>query len=62
MITLAEIMEIAETVLRQRSTFALFEMRQVLHAEGRTPEHTHRLHAINEELRTRDALPPRGAQ
>jgi len=58
-ITLADIMEITETVLRQRSTFALFEMRQVLHSEGHAPEHTHRLHAINDELRVRDALPPR---
>jgi hypothetical protein len=60
--TLDEIMTIAETVLRQRSTFALFEMREVLQVEAHTPHHGRRLRVINDELRSRKALPPRSTQ
>ena len=58
MITLDEVMQIAEPLIRQRSTFVLFEMRRVLKAEATTPARARRARAFNDELRAREALPP----
>lgn len=56
MTTLDEINELAEALIRQRSTWALFRMRAILRAEGHTPEHARRLRIVNDELRAREAL------
>jgi len=53
---LDEIAALSEALIRQRSTWALFEMRAVLRLEGRTPEHVWRLKVVNDELWSRDAL------
>jgi hypothetical protein len=55
-ITLQEIAALREALIRQRSTWALFEMRAVLRTEGRTPEDAWRLRIVNDELRVREAL------
>lgn len=51
-----EINELAEALIRQRSTWTLFEMRAVLRAQGTTEAHARRLRIVNDELRARDAL------
>lgn len=55
--TVEEILALPDSVVVQRSTWALFEMRRALLAE--TPssrEYTQRLQLITEELRGRGAL------
>lgn len=61
MITLDEIMQLSEPLIRQRSTYVLLWMRHVLEMEGTTPEHARRARAVNDELRARD-LPRSGSR
>ena len=56
MITLDEITALSEALIRQRSTWGLFEMRAILRSEGYTAEHAQRLRIVNAELRARQAL------
>ena len=56
MITLDAIAALTEALIRQRSTWALFEMRAGLRTEGRSEEHTWRLQIVDDELRARQAL------
>ena len=55
-ITVDEIAALGEALIRQRSTWALFEMRAVLRSEGTTEEHAQRLRVVNDELAAREAL------
>lgn len=47
---------LGEALIRQRSTWVLFEMRAILRAEGTTEGHARQLQIVNDELAARDAL------
>ena len=55
--TTEEVMDMTESMMRLRSTFALFEMRRILREHGSTAAHSRRAEAIADELRCQDALP-----